>query len=89
MKKNEVREKEFNKKEIKNTTDQQENKDIKKKERIKKIIEDDLEIVDLDAEDEDVTENKSHLDVAMKVIAIVILAVVATIVVVLLISLVK
>lgn len=89
MKKNEVREKEFNKKEIKNTTDQQENKDIKKKERIKKIIEDDLEIVDLDAEDEDVTENDSHLDVAMKVTAIVILAVIATIVVVLLISLVK
>lgn len=89
MKKNEVREKEFNKKEIKNTTDQQENKDIKKKERIKKIIEDDLEIMDLDAEDEDVTENDSHLDVAMKVTAIVILAVIATIVVVLLISLVK
>ena len=83
MKKNEVREKEFNKKEIKNTTDQQENKDIKKKERIKKIIEDDLEIMDLDAEDEDVTENKSHLDVAMKVTAIVILAVIATIAVVL------
>ena len=82
MKKNEVREKEFNEKEIKDTT-KQEDKDMEKRKRINKIIEDDLEIMDLDAEDEDVTENKSHLDVAMKVIAIVILAVVATIAVVL------